>query len=199
VPESQDLTDAGFELLADRNYQDACVVLTRCVKILLARNPDADKKRPDRFGCARIAYAMSNLAVALARSGRMPQAVAVMREANEYLNHDEDFSDETKSCWENQSRLTYYLKTGEKPGPLFQIYYSVHAWETVEPKGGTDYIDRLSHDAENDLMVVRLSDGKEYRYGKVSYPDFEQFVYADDPRHHHLHEIIGSFPRIPAN
>lgn len=196
MPESQDLTDAGFELLADRNYQDACVVLTRCVKILLARNPDADKKRPDRFGCARIAYAMSNLAVALARAGRMSQAVAVIREANEYLNHDEDFSDETKSCWENQSRLTYYLKSGEKPGPLFEICCSVHSWETSKPDAGSDYIASLSHNAETDRLIVELADGQEYQYGKVSYKDFEEFAYSDDPRQHHLHEVIGKFPRI---
>lgn len=197
MPESQDLTDAGFELLADRNYQDACVVLARCVKIVLARNPDADKKKPDRFGCTRIAYAMSNLSVALARAGRMSEAVAVIKKANEYLDHDNDFSEETKSCWENHSRLSYYLKSGEKPGPLFEICYSVHSWETSKPDGGTDYIASLSHNAENDRLIVELADGQEYQYAKVSYQDFEEFAYSEDPRHHHLHEVIGKFPRIP--
>ena len=197
MPESQDLTDAGFELLADRNYQDACVVLARCVKIVLARYPDADKKNPDRFGCTYIAYAMSNLAVALARAGRMTQAVAVIHEANEYLNHDSDFCEETKACWENQSRLTYYMKSGEKPGPLFEISYSVHAWKTCVPDGGTDYIVSLSHNAETDRLIVELADGQEYQYGKFTHQQFEEFAYSEDPRHHHLHEVIGSFPRIP--
>ena len=198
MPESHDLTEAGFELLADRNYQDACVVLARCVKIVLARNPDVDKRRPDRFGCTEIAFAMNNLAVALARAGRLTQAVAMIEEANEYLNHEEDFSDEAKSCWENRSRMTYCLKAAEKPGPLFEICNSVYAWETCEPDEGTEYIASLSHNAETNRLIVELADGQEYQYAKVSYRDFEEFAYSDDPRHHHLHEVIGKFPRVPA-
>lgn len=198
MPESQDLTDAGFELLADRNYHDACVVLARCVKIILARNPDADKKNLDRFGCARIAYAMSNLAVALAKAGRMAQAAAVIQEANEYLDHDTDHLEETQSCSENMYRIRNSLQHGVKAGPLFEISYSVHAWETSTPDGGTDYIASLSHNAETDRLIVELADGQEYQYAKVSYQDFEEFAYSEDPRHHHLHEVIGKFPRIPA-
>jgi tetratricopeptide (TPR) repeat protein len=198
VPESQDLTEAGFEMLADRNYQDACVVLARCVKILLARNPDADKKNPDRFVCARIAYAMNNLAVALARAGRMDQAVAVIQEANEYLDHDNDYLEETQSCYTNMSRIERSMQNGQKVGPLFEIYYAVYAWETREPDEGTEYIASLSHNAETSRLIVELADGQEYQYAKVSYRDFEEFAYSDDPRRHHLHEVIGKFPRVPA-
>jgi hypothetical protein len=127
----------------------------------------------------------------------MAQAAAVIQEANQYLDHDNDHLDETQSCSENMYRIRNSLQHGVKAGPLFVISYSVHAWETSKPDGGTDYIASLSHNAETDRLIVELADGQEYQYGKVRHQDFVEFTYAQDPRHHHLHEVIGKFPRIP--